>query len=337
VIEQKPVAYEPPGEVSQPPTEPPTINVLASVRRRWYIVLVTAVVLCAAALPVIWLVIEPTYVVQGTVKVRPVVPGILTSEPSPTGIGGYGEFVNTQAFLLMNNNSLLQLVATALAPRNLSFLSGTPQNRIDQLVALVAPTKRSLDPERILRDAIAKKTITAAAISRTELIAVQMQCTNAEDAKAIVDCFLNTYVAQFGNAENDQGNQNLALLTNKLTEQQKVLQNRRAEINNLAEPYGTTSLTPLEEMKLTVQGRLMGELINLESLKIAAEANVELLKKTDKVELSPEQKVSLRREYVNSDPMVSELSKTIVSMERDLITQQALVKMHPRLSEELTA
>ena len=172
---------------------------------------------------------------------------------------------------------------------------------------------------------------------RTELIAVMMRSPNAEEAKAIVDCFLNTYVAQFGNAEDSQGNQNLTLLSDKLKELQKVIQNRRKEISDLAEPYGTTSLTPVEEMKLNVQGRLMGELINLESQKIAAEANVDLLKKTEKVELSPEQKVSLRREYVNSDPMVSELSKSIVSMERDLITQQALVKEHPRLSQELAA
>ena len=38
---------------------------------------------------------------------------------------------------------------------------------------------------------------------------------------------------------------------------------------------------------------------------------------------TPEQTASMRREYVNSDPMVNELSKSIVAMERDLIAQQA--------------
>lgn len=52
---------------------------------------------------------------------------------------------------------------------------------------------------------------------------------------------------------------------------------------------------------------------------------------------TPEQTASRRREYVNSDPMVNELSKSIVAMERDLITQQALVKEHPRLSQEQAA
>ena len=72
VIEQKPVVYEPPGEAQpppqQPPEEPPTINLLASVRRRWYIVLATAIVICAVALPAIVLLVEPQYLVQGAVR-----------------------------------------------------------------------------------------------------------------------------------------------------------------------------------------------------------------------------------------------------------------------------
>ena len=58
---------------------------------------------------------------------------------------------------------------------------------------------------------------------------------------------------------------------------------------------------------------------------------------TPPVSLTPEQTASMRREYVNSDPMVNELSKSIVAIERDLITQQALVKEHPRLSQEQAA
>jgi hypothetical protein len=47
--------------------------------------------------------------------------------------------------------------------------------------------------------------------------------------------------------------------------------------------------------------------------------------------------VNLRREYVNSNPMVAELSRSIVEMERGLITQQSLITSHPRLSQEQTA
>jgi small-conductance mechanosensitive channel len=56
-----------------------------------------------------------------------------------------------------------------------------------------------------------------------------------------------------------------------------------------------------------------------------------------KVDLSTEQRMSLRRAQVNSDPMVSELSKTIVAMERDLITREAAVRDHPTLVQEQAA
>jgi succinoglycan biosynthesis transport protein ExoP len=339
VIEQKPVVYEPPGAVTDVPPgpeEPPSVNVLASVRRRWYIVVLVTIVLCALALPALWLVIEPRYVVQGAVRIRPAVPGILTGEPSQTGdLGSYSDFVNTQAVLLLNNN--LQRVVDELVGRNLSFLSGTPQNRIEQLLALISPTKRKLNPESILKDAIAGKKITANPIPRTELLAVAMRTTRVEEAKAIVDCFLRNYVAQFGLNAGAQERDNLSFLEKQKEAMEKRIKEERAYIRDLAARYSTITPGPREEMELNVQARLMGELINLESQKIAAEANVSLLEKTNKVEVPPEQMVSLRREYVNSDPMVAEWSKSIVSMERDLIMQQALIRDHPRLAQEQAA
>ena len=121
-------------------------------RKRWYIVLVATIVLSCGGLPAIWFLVEPDYVVQGTVKVRPVVPGVLTSEPSPSRIGDYGEFVNTQAVMLMSNSAVLQKIADDLAGRNLSFFSGSLRRRIEKLLARVWPMRRTArsgaDPPR---------------------------------------------------------------------------------------------------------------------------------------------------------------------------------------------
>ncbi|MCX5647394.1 MAG: polysaccharide biosynthesis tyrosine autokinase [Phycisphaerae bacterium] len=344
VIEQKPAAYEPPGEiqrppgeVQRPPEEPPTINLLASVRRRWYLVLVATIVICAVALPAIWLLVEPQYVVQGAVEVRSVVPGILTESSLAGDLSGGDAFINTQATMLTSNNALLQDVADELAGRNLTFLSGTPQSRIERVIAMVSPTKRHLGPERILRDAIAEKVITATALPRTDLIGVAMRSANAEEAKTIVNQFLHTCALRFGSKDRKEEDDHFTLLTGQIDRQAATIKSKRGQINEVAEPYGTTSLAPLEAMKLNVQARLVGEMINLESQKVSAQTNVDLLKTTHQPELPSEQVVRQRREYVNSDPMVAELSRTIVSMERDLITQQALIKEHPRLAQEQTA
>ncbi len=105
VIEQKPVVYEAPVEAPHPPQpEMPTINLLACIRKRWYLVVLGTIVISALALPAIWLLIEPNYLVQGAVRVSPVIEGVLDTYSSSSAIGGYGDFVNTQAAMLTNSS-----------------------------------------------------------------------------------------------------------------------------------------------------------------------------------------------------------------------------------------
>ena len=130
VIEQRPVVYEAPSETH----EPPTMNFLASVWKRWYIVVLVTIVICGLGLPAVWFLVEPVYVVQGAVHVAPTVPGILSDEPQRGGMGAYGEFVNTQATMLVSS-PMLQRIADDLVGRNLSILSGRPQTRVQRLMA----------------------------------------------------------------------------------------------------------------------------------------------------------------------------------------------------------
>ncbi len=333
VIEQKPVVYEAPVEAPQPPQpEMPTINLLACLRKRWYLVILGTIVVSALALPAIWLLVEPQYVVQGAVKVSPVVEGVLGTYSSPSAIGGYGDFVNTEAALLTSSGPMLQMIADDLAGRDLAFFRGGPQNRVEELLSRVWPMKRSLGPVRILREAIATRKITAGPLPRTELLAVAMRSSHVEEAKAIVDSFLRNYVAHYGTSITEIDAKTLTRLEAQQTESAKKLKSQRDELRSLADEFGTITLGPRQEMEFSVQARLMTELIQLEAQRIAAEANVGLLEKTDKVDLSPEQAMVQRREYVNSNPLMSELSKRVVGMEQDLIVaQQTHLPGHPTL------
>jgi len=323
VIEQRPVGYDPPVDVQAPPPPPPaleapTVNVLAVVRRRWYIALAAALVLCALALPAIWLLVEPQHTIQGAVRVAPVVQGVLSDTATPGDlIGAYGGFVNTQAILLMSNSTMLQLIADDLADRNLEFFSGKPQTRVEMLLARVVPLGRKIGPERILRDAISKKRITATSVQGTELITVAMRSTNVEDAKTIVNSFVRNYVAQYGSDTNQKENASLIFLDRQREELFQKITNQRQHIRTLAEEYGTTVLDTRQEMEMARQTALLGELTRLESRRISTEATISLLEKTDKVDLLPEQAVSLRRASVNSDLIVA---------------QQTLNEGHPTLA-----
>jgi succinoglycan biosynthesis transport protein ExoP len=166
---------------------------------------------------------------------------------------------------------------------------------------------------------------------------VSMRSRHVDEARTIVDSFLRNYVAQYRTDTTDSDAKTLTLLEAQQKESLKKIMSQRDQLRALADEYGTVTLAPRQEMEFSLQTQLMTQLIQLEAQRIAAEANVGLLEKTEKVELSPEQVMSQRREYVNSNPMVAELSKRVVGMEQDLIVaQQTHQQGHPLLVQMQT-
>jgi len=333
VIEQRPVVYEPASSPSGPP-EPPTPNVVESMRKRWYIVVATVIILGALTVPAIWLLIEPRYVVQAAVRVAPAVPGILSDEPDRSGMGSYRDFVNTQAAVLVSG-SVLQRIADDLKGQNLPLFSGKPQTRLEKLIAKVRPKPQAPDPLTVLRGAVADETITAAYVPFTELIRVTMKSTNPEEAKKIVDSFLRNYQAMYSSQSTQLENENLGVLEASEKELAGKIQNQRQEIRKLAEEFGTTVLDTRQDAEMNRTTQLMGELTRLEAQRIDLEARIGLLEQTEKATMSPEQLMVERREHVNSDPMVKELSTNVVQLERDLLAaQQTLTTGNPVLAQK---
>ncbi|MEN6336743.1 MAG: polysaccharide biosynthesis tyrosine autokinase [Phycisphaerales bacterium] len=315
VIEQKPIVYEPPAEVQE---TPPTSNLMESMRRRWPIVLAVALLIIAAGLPAVWFLVEPIYIVQGLVQVKPVVTGVL-GEVVPDEMANYGQFVNTQAMLLMNDEKRLQKVVDDLARRNLAFFSGKPTSRIEKLLARIMPKDANEPPDQVLRKAIADEKITAGYLGNSELMFVTMKSQNLDEARTIVNSFLRNYVGQYGIDATTNESQNITILEGQRNEYQKRILATRESIRSLASQYGATVLNPLQEVELQSQAALQSQLTQLEADRIRMEADIGVYEKTEKLELSPEQVVTARTEHINSDPMVDELSTNIVQMERELL------------------
>jgi succinoglycan biosynthesis transport protein ExoP len=330
VIEQRPVVYEPPSG----PPEPPPTNVLESMRKRWYVVVATVVVLCALTMPAIWLLIEPRYVVQGAVRVAPAVPNILSGESDSGGVGSYRDFVNTQAAVFVSG-PVLQRIADDLKGQNLPLFSGRPQTRLEKLIARIRPAPGVVDPMTVLKNAVANETIAAAYIPFTELIRVTMKSPNPEEAKKVVDSFLRNYQALYSSQSSQQENENLSVLEQNEKELAGKIQNQRQEIRKLAEEFGTTVLDTRQDMEMSRTTQLLQELTRLEAQRYDLEARIGLLEQTEKATVSPEQLMAERREHVNSDPMVKELSTNVVQLERDLLAaQQTLTAGNPVLAQK---
>ena len=276
------------------------------------ILLVCALLLGAGGIAFAWLTIQAKHVVSGAVRIAPTVSGPLDTKPKPFDRDAYAAFPRTQAVLLPSNTSLLQHVADQLAARKLAFFSP----------AQTPPGGKPgpQDPERILRQAIAHGVIKAAAIPDTELLEITMVSENPEEAKTIVDCFLNTYVAQFENAEDSQRYRNLNLLSNKLTELKKVIQNRRAEINHLAESYGTTPPGPLEEMELQRQKLRTEEFLRTQQRRESLEAALESSGAEEAVAIDSNDLLTRRQTYVDSDPVIQALARRVADLRVELAT-----------------
>ena len=239
---------------------------------------------------------------------------------------------------LTSSPFILQHVADELSGRNLDFFRGGAQPRIVRFLGQFLPLSRNPDPGALLKDTIARQRIAAAAIPHTEIVALTMRSPQVEEAKIIVDCFLRNYIDQTKREAQGTGLEDLHTLE-KMRDGLKVkILDQRKVINQAALSLKTTTPGLLEKMNLDVQTRLMTELINLESQKVATEADVNLMAETKKVDVAPEEKIRRRREYVNSDPMVSEWSKSIVVMERELEMQKVLVKdNYPKLTQQQMA
>lgn len=331
VIEQKPIVYEPPAEVQEPQA---TTNVMESVRRRWYIVVAVALVVCALGLPAVWFLVEPIYVVQGTVHIIPVVRSVVNGEPQPDEAANYGQFVNTQAMLLMSDEQRLQKIVDDLAGQNLAFFSGRPSNRVEKLLAKIMPRDANEMPDQILKRAIADKDIFAGYVPNSELMGVTMRSPDLREARTIVDSFLRNYVGQYG-VEADRSEQlNTTILERQRDEILTRMKDARSQISEVEKQFGTIVLDPRQEMEMSRQSLLQVELTRLEALKIKLAADVSFYEKSDKADMPPEQIVQARTAHINSDPMVEELSTTLVEMERDLIAaQQTQTGAHPNYGQ----
>ena len=236
VIEQNVVSIESQSE----PYAENTSTIIQGVLRRWPIVLLVFILICAIAIPAIWFLVEPLYTVTGAIKVEPILENILTGEADSGGISNYQNFMNTQA-ILITSNRIVQGVANNLVDKNLSFFKDEPTNPVKKIKRKIINTRTSSDPAVILKQAISDGVITVAPANRTEQITVTMKSLEPEEAQQIVDAFIDSYMAIEVRGLTQEQNNKLELLNLERTRLDNVLRDHRGKIRGLAQEYGTTA------------------------------------------------------------------------------------------------
>jgi capsular exopolysaccharide synthesis family protein len=327
VIEQKPVVYDSP--VQPEPSMPP--SVMDALRRRWYIVVLVSALISALALPALWLLIKPRYVVTGYIRVAPLLPRILTGEQDRGEISDYDSYMNTQAATILSPD-VRDAVAKELQPQNLSFLREDANDPIVRITGLFRIGPRTRDPVEVLRKAITKGIIAAAPLRRTELISVTVKSRNDAEAKLIINSFLRVYQYRYKGSSDSTKITTLDELNRKQDELSKKIIGQQGVISQVALPFGTTALDSRQQMEMQQQATLWAEKTRQEARRMSLEASIAALKQLGDSNTPPEQLMAARKEYINADSMVKELTRNIVELKRDmLIARQRLAPENPEI------
>jgi len=294
--------------------------------RRWYIVLITFLLICGTAIPGGWMLIKPKYKAIAAIRVAPIIPSILFSDTdSDRVIPMYQNFMNTQADLIASDQ-VLQRVADSLAGKKIMLFEKHD---------LFSKQKKQINPTEALKQTILNGTIAIEPARRTELIKVSMESFSAEEAVLIVDAFIRAYMSIEGSKSAEGGNQKLKVLESERRAMMEKLQQQRETIRQLAEEYGTTALTGRQDMMLTRVSDILQQLTDIEATKLALQSKVLLLEKTQGDAALPDGLLERRFQFINTDPTLQALIQRIAQMEESLVlAKQTLASTNPELQRQ---
>jgi len=327
---QKPIDFETPTESGSQSTS----DLIRGILRRWYIVLLVFFVMCATGTPAIWFLIEPLYSVTGAIRIAPILPNILTGEADRGEISNYTSFMYTQAEML-TSEPVLQRVTDDLVDKNLFFFENESTDLVTKLDQRLRGDKTRPDALTKLKRAISARIISVGPERGTELLKVTMKSTKPDEAKEIVDTLIDAYMAVEVTSSTQEQDWKLSLLENERKLLDEKLRSMNETIRQLGQEYGTKTLIDRQDMKLKRVIALQSELTSVEARRISLEAQLQFLELAKEQAIAPEELLKMRNEYINSDPMVQELTRNIVELERDLIvTKQALAPDNPVLKQK---
>lgn len=288
-------------------------SLIKPILKRWYIVLITFLVICTIGIPAVWLLVKPMYAAIAAIRVAPIIPSILFSDKDSEGvIPMYTNFVNTQADL-MKSDQVLQRVADDLVDKNLVLFKN-----VANLVAK-------------LREALMDEDITVATDRNSELIKITMKGRDSTEAAQIVDAFVKAYMAIEVSREAQGGDQKLAVLENEHRVLTDKLERIRRTIHQMAEEYGSTVLTDRQEIMLKRVADIQAELTSIQTRKITLEAQQQLGQQG----ISPDKLFKMRYEFINTDPTVQVLASNITQLDQGLIVaKQVLAPTNPELQRK---
>jgi len=247
-----PAVPEHPWGVAPAAQTPAPTEMLASVFRfKWTIVLVSILV-SAPVIALIWTQIVPQYQARAEVRVRPIIPHLVFKTEDNGMIPLYDSFVNTQVSL-MRSPTVLQRVLDQKAVQETQWYQNAPRTFLERLSANPTP------PMERLRESLSVRPR-----PRTEIIDVSFMNPSSKEAKMIVDAVLEQYImytALKSDATQDDIFQKLAQQKAALTSE---IAGKETELATLRKSLGTGAP---EELVASKRMQLDGLQVRLSTLR----------------------------------------------------------------------
>jgi len=111
----------------------------------------------------------------------------------------------------------------------------------------------------------------------------------------------------------------LAMLIDEREALAEKMQSLREFISQLQRKFGITESAKQQDLMLQRTVNLMNELAKTESLRMQLEAQLSLLEQGKDQSVSPQERLKMRQEYVNSDATVKALAERIAEVEMELL------------------
>jgi capsular exopolysaccharide synthesis family protein len=309
-----------------------TSDMVAGILRRWYIVLLIFLIACGIGLPAIWFTVKPVYSVTGAIRIAPILADILSGEQDRGEISNYESFMNTQAEKI-TSNAVVQRVADDLVDKDLSFFKDEPTDLISKWKQKLLGKRTKTEPAIKLKQAIVDGgPIIVAANRRNELIKINMESSNIEDAKQIVDSFIRAYMAIEVVSSNVDENSKLRILETRRDFLKIRIDNNRQTIYQLGQEFGRVDLEGRQDMMLQRVVSLQETLTGVEAERYKLEAQIQLLERNREQAIPAGELLKMRRDYINEDPGVVAFTQNITQLEQELIVAgQTLSPTNPGL------
>jgi succinoglycan biosynthesis transport protein ExoP len=293
-------------------------RLVEGILRRWYIVFAVFIVICGVGIPAIWLFIKPVHVITGQIHVAPILVDIMTDTRDRGEISDYQSFMNTQAEMVTSSR-VVQRVADNLKDRDLALFRNEPKSLISKLKRRLNPTNTKPEPAWLLKRALINGDIVVSAPRGNELIEITMYSNEDNEAMQIVDAFINAYMEIGVNSSTQDEDQKLATLEDERKVRAETMDSLRKQIYQLAQEYGTATLSGRQDMMLRNVASLMSRLTELESSKMNLKAQAQLLERTRKEPIAPDELMKMRQQYINRDTAVESMTERIAKLEQSLI------------------